>query len=195
MCSRDWQEKYLLVVDEVGMLGARMLYAVDEQLCTDARMTIFKLVQTFFRLHSSKLFWANRKRCASRDAKKNAAKPTPSRQKFVGPHPHRCKNTYVGGSKRRNFIGPTRTGHRLLRQRTCLRTNRKSPQLFQPLLRRAHVFRYSAAYNVPLSRPQQQHDAVKRRTPRQLAARMGCRVTGWASFPRQPPSSLCPAQL
>jgi hypothetical protein len=29
----DWQEKYLLVIDEVSMLGARTLYAVNEQLC------------------------------------------------------------------------------------------------------------------------------------------------------------------
>ncbi|KAL8284675.1 hypothetical protein RB600_009209 [Gaeumannomyces tritici] len=29
----DWQEKYLLIVDEVSMLGARTLYAVNEQLC------------------------------------------------------------------------------------------------------------------------------------------------------------------
>lgn len=29
----DWQEKYLLIVDEVSMLGARTLYAVNDQLC------------------------------------------------------------------------------------------------------------------------------------------------------------------
>jgi hypothetical protein len=29
----DWQEKYLLIIDEVSMLGARTLYAVSEQLC------------------------------------------------------------------------------------------------------------------------------------------------------------------
>ena len=29
----DWQEKYLLVVDEVSMFGGRTLYAVNEQLC------------------------------------------------------------------------------------------------------------------------------------------------------------------
>ncbi|KAL8326728.1 hypothetical protein RB597_003174 [Gaeumannomyces tritici] len=29
----DWQEKYLLIIDEVSMLGARTLYAVNEQLC------------------------------------------------------------------------------------------------------------------------------------------------------------------
>jgi hypothetical protein len=29
----DWQEKYLLTTDEVSMLGARTLYAVNEQLC------------------------------------------------------------------------------------------------------------------------------------------------------------------
>ena len=29
----DWQEKYLLIVDEVSMLGARTLYMVNEQLC------------------------------------------------------------------------------------------------------------------------------------------------------------------
>uniref|UniRef100_A0A0D2YI28 ATP-dependent DNA helicase n=1 Tax=Fusarium oxysporum (strain Fo5176) TaxID=660025 RepID=A0A0D2YI28_FUSOF len=28
----DWQEKYALIIDEVGMLGARMLYAVNVQL-------------------------------------------------------------------------------------------------------------------------------------------------------------------
>jgi hypothetical protein len=28
----DWQEKWLLIIDEVSMLGARTLYAVDEQL-------------------------------------------------------------------------------------------------------------------------------------------------------------------
>ncbi|EXL65154.1 hypothetical protein FOPG_18610 [Fusarium oxysporum f. sp. conglutinans race 2 54008] len=28
----DWQEKYALIIDEVGMLGARMLYAVNAQL-------------------------------------------------------------------------------------------------------------------------------------------------------------------
>jgi hypothetical protein len=27
----DWQERYLLIIDEVGMLGARTLYAVNEQ--------------------------------------------------------------------------------------------------------------------------------------------------------------------
>lgn len=29
----NWQEKYLLIVDEVSMLGARTLHAVNEQLC------------------------------------------------------------------------------------------------------------------------------------------------------------------
>ena len=29
----DWQEKYLLIIDEVSMLGARTLYAVNQQLC------------------------------------------------------------------------------------------------------------------------------------------------------------------
>ena len=29
----DWQEKYLLIVDEVSMLGARTLYAANERLC------------------------------------------------------------------------------------------------------------------------------------------------------------------
>ncbi|KAM9876020.1 hypothetical protein VDGL01_09923 [Verticillium dahliae] len=29
----DWQEKYVLIIDEVSMLGARTLYAVNEQLC------------------------------------------------------------------------------------------------------------------------------------------------------------------
>ena len=29
----DWQEKYLLIIDEVSMLGARTLYAVNESLC------------------------------------------------------------------------------------------------------------------------------------------------------------------
>ncbi|KAL8376641.1 hypothetical protein RB595_007651 [Gaeumannomyces hyphopodioides] len=29
----DWQEKYMLIIDEVSMLGARTLYAVNEQLC------------------------------------------------------------------------------------------------------------------------------------------------------------------
>jgi hypothetical protein len=29
----DWQEKWLLIIDEVSMLGARTLYAVNEQLC------------------------------------------------------------------------------------------------------------------------------------------------------------------
>ncbi|KAF1950771.1 hypothetical protein CC80DRAFT_222298 [Byssothecium circinans] len=29
----DWQEKYLLIIDEVSMFGARTLYAVNEQLC------------------------------------------------------------------------------------------------------------------------------------------------------------------
>ncbi|OWT42456.1 PIF1-like helicase domain-containing protein [Pochonia chlamydosporia 170] len=29
----DWQEKYLLIIDEVSMLGARTLYAVNERLC------------------------------------------------------------------------------------------------------------------------------------------------------------------
>jgi hypothetical protein len=29
----DWQEKYLLIIDEVSMLGARTLYAMNEQLC------------------------------------------------------------------------------------------------------------------------------------------------------------------
>lgn len=29
----DWQEKYLLIIDEVSMLGARTLYAVNEKLC------------------------------------------------------------------------------------------------------------------------------------------------------------------
>jgi hypothetical protein len=29
----DWQEKYLLIIDEVSMLGARTLYAVNEHLC------------------------------------------------------------------------------------------------------------------------------------------------------------------
>jgi hypothetical protein len=29
----DWQEKHLLIVDEVSMLGARTLYMVNEQLC------------------------------------------------------------------------------------------------------------------------------------------------------------------
>jgi len=29
----DWQEKWLLIIGEVSMLGARTLYAVDEQLC------------------------------------------------------------------------------------------------------------------------------------------------------------------
>lgn len=29
----DWQEKYVLIIDEVSMLGVRTLYAVNEQLC------------------------------------------------------------------------------------------------------------------------------------------------------------------
>ena len=29
----DWQEKYLLIIDEVSMLGAQTLYGVNEQLC------------------------------------------------------------------------------------------------------------------------------------------------------------------
>jgi hypothetical protein len=29
----DWQEKYLLIIDEVSMLGARTLHAVNQQLC------------------------------------------------------------------------------------------------------------------------------------------------------------------
>lgn len=29
----DWQQKYLLIVDEISMLGARTLYMVNEQLC------------------------------------------------------------------------------------------------------------------------------------------------------------------
>jgi len=29
----DWQEKYLLIIDEVSMLGARTLYAVNEHIC------------------------------------------------------------------------------------------------------------------------------------------------------------------
>lgn len=29
----DWQEKQILVIDEASMLGARTLYAVNEQLC------------------------------------------------------------------------------------------------------------------------------------------------------------------
>ena len=29
----DWQEKYLLIIDEVSMLGTRTLYGVNEQLC------------------------------------------------------------------------------------------------------------------------------------------------------------------
>lgn len=29
----DWQEKYLLIIDEVSMLGVRTLYAVNEKLC------------------------------------------------------------------------------------------------------------------------------------------------------------------
>ena len=29
----NWQEKWLLIIDEVSMLGARTLYAVNEQLC------------------------------------------------------------------------------------------------------------------------------------------------------------------
>jgi hypothetical protein len=29
----DWQEKWLLIIDEVSMLGGRTLYAVNEQLC------------------------------------------------------------------------------------------------------------------------------------------------------------------
>lgn len=29
----DWQEKLLLIIDEVSMLGARMSYAANEQLC------------------------------------------------------------------------------------------------------------------------------------------------------------------
>jgi hypothetical protein len=29
----DWQDKAMLVIDEVSMLGARTLYAVNEQLC------------------------------------------------------------------------------------------------------------------------------------------------------------------
>ena len=29
----DWQEKCLLIIDEVSMLGARTLYTVNEQLC------------------------------------------------------------------------------------------------------------------------------------------------------------------
>ena len=30
----DWEEKYLLIIDEVSMLGARTLYAVNEHICT-----------------------------------------------------------------------------------------------------------------------------------------------------------------
>jgi hypothetical protein len=30
----NWQEKYLLIIDEVSMLGARTLYAVNERLCS-----------------------------------------------------------------------------------------------------------------------------------------------------------------
>ncbi|EXK24151.1 hypothetical protein FOMG_19112 [Fusarium oxysporum f. sp. melonis 26406] len=30
----DWQDKAMLVIDEVSMLGARTLYAVNEQLCS-----------------------------------------------------------------------------------------------------------------------------------------------------------------
>lgn len=29
----DWQEKYMLIIDEVSTLGARTLYSVNEQLC------------------------------------------------------------------------------------------------------------------------------------------------------------------
>jgi len=29
----DWQEKYMLIIDEISMLGARTLHAVNEQLC------------------------------------------------------------------------------------------------------------------------------------------------------------------
>ncbi|PVH91456.1 hypothetical protein DM02DRAFT_498860, partial [Periconia macrospinosa] len=28
-----WQEKYMLIIDEISMLGARTLHAVNEQLC------------------------------------------------------------------------------------------------------------------------------------------------------------------
>jgi len=35
---RDWQEKYLLIIDEVSMLGARTLYTVNEQLCKSPRV-------------------------------------------------------------------------------------------------------------------------------------------------------------
>ncbi len=88
-----------------------------------------------------------------------------SRPQPPGPTHIGAKNTYVGGSIRRNFIGlwfeATRIGHRLLRhlgQRT---------------------FRYSVAHDVPLLRSRQQHDAVKRRTPRQL---LGSHWLG-AAFP------------
>ncbi|KAH7335093.1 hypothetical protein BKA66DRAFT_379017, partial [Pyrenochaeta sp. MPI-SDFR-AT-0127] len=29
----DWQEKYMLIIDEISMLGARTLHAVNQQLC------------------------------------------------------------------------------------------------------------------------------------------------------------------
>src|SRR2546429_2216526 len=51
----DWQEKYLLVIDEVSMLGARTLYAVNEHLCRVRASTQdfggYPLIQFFGGLH------------------------------------------------------------------------------------------------------------------------------------------------
>ncbi len=35
----DWQDKDMLIIDEISMLGARTLYAVNEQLCRLRRRT------------------------------------------------------------------------------------------------------------------------------------------------------------